>query len=109
MLDQSVLSGVGNVFRNEALHAIGVHPGRPGHQVAPDELDRLWSVLQTMMSRAVADGRIITVEAVDRTAVPEAAARRVYEQDRCRDCGAPVVVSTIGGRTAYHCSVEQLR
>lgn len=107
LLDQRVLAGVGNVFRNEALHAIGVPPTRPSRTLAPDELERLWSVLQTMMSRAVDDGRIVTVDAEDRLAVPESVARRVYKQERCRDCGAAVVVSTVGGRTAYHCPVEQ--
>lgn len=107
LLDQRVLAGVGNVFRNEALHAVGVPPTRPSRALTADELERLWSVLQTMMSRAVEDGRIITVEAADRLAVPEAEARKVYKQERCRDCGAPVVVSTVGGRTAYHCPVEQ--
>ena len=28
LLDQSVLAGVGNVCRNEALHAVGVDPRR---------------------------------------------------------------------------------
>lgn len=107
LLDQSVLAGVGNVFRNEALHAIGVHPTRPSRDLTTDELTRLWSVLQTMMSRAVDDGRIITVEAPDRLALPEAESRKVYKQEHCRDCGAPVVVTTVGGRTAYHCPVEQ--
>ncbi|TDD18887.1 hypothetical protein E1218_25120 [Kribbella turkmenica] len=50
------LAGVGNVFRNEALHAIGVHPTRPSRDLTTDQLTRLWSVLQTMMSRAVDDG-----------------------------------------------------
>jgi endonuclease-8 len=60
-----------------------------------------------MMAQAVEDGRIVTVDAPDRLALPEAEARRVYQQQHCRDCGAPVVVSDVGGRTAYHCPVEQ--
>ena len=40
--------------------------------------------------------------------LPESESRRVYKQDRCHDCGAPVTESTVGGRTAYHCPVEQV-
>ena len=107
LLDQSVLAGVGNVFRNEALHAVGVHPARPSRSLSPAEHARLWDVLVAMMGQAVDDGRIVTVAGPDRLAVPEAQARRVYKQQQCRDCGTPVVVSEVGGRTAYHCPAEQ--
>ncbi len=107
LLDQGVLAGVGNVFRNEALHAVGVHPERPARSMGADLLRELWVVLQRMMSRAVEDGRIITVDAADPLAVPEAEARRVYKRSHCHDCGAPVAVTKVGGRTAYHCPVEQ--
>lgn len=107
LLDQSVVAGVGNVFRNEALHAVGVAPARPSRDLPPERLAQLWSVLRRMMRQAVEDGRIVTVEGPDRLSVPEGEARKVYKQDRCRDCGAEVVVSQVGGRTAYHCPVEQ--
>ena len=107
LLDQAVIAGVGNVFRNEALHAVGVNPGRPSRALTPDELTELWGVLQAMMTQAVEDGRIITVDSEDRLALPESESRHVYKQDHCRDCGAPVTVATVGGRTAYFCPVEQ--
>ena len=107
LLDQAVVAGVGNVFRNEALHAVRVNPARPSRALPPELLHELWEVLRTMMAQGVEDGRIITVDAEDRLAVPEAEARRVYKQEHCRDCGAPVTVATIGGRTAHFCPVEQ--
>lgn len=107
LLDQAVVAGVGNVFRNEALHAMGIHPERPASTLTRDQLDGLWKVLRQMMCRAVEDGRIITVEVADRQAVPEAEARRVYKQSTCRDCGASVHVTEVGGRTAYVCPVDQ--
>ena len=108
LLDQAVVAGVGNVFRNEALHALGIHPSRAAGSMSEAELTELWQVLQRMMAQAVEDGRIITVDAPNRLAVPEAESRRVYKQEHCRDCGAPVAVSKVGGRTAYHCPVEQV-
>lgn len=107
LLDQAVVAGVGNVFRAEALHAVGVHPATPGRAVDRAVLERLWEVLVAMMSRAVADGRIVTVDAPDRSAVPEHESRRVYKREHCYDCGAEVVVGEVGGRTSYHCPVEQ--
>lgn len=110
LLDQAVLAGVGNVFRAEALLACGVHPARPARSLSSEEFDRLWATLVAMMRRGVEDGRIVTVEPApgqERTAVPEACARRVYKQERCRDCATPVVSWNLSGRTAYACPTCQ--
>ena len=107
LLDQAVVAGVGNVFRNEALHEVRVHPATPARDLPRVLGEQLWDVLRRMMSQAVEDGRIVTVDGPDRLSVPESEARHVYKQQRCRDCGAPVEVTEIGGRTAYLCPAEQ--
>ena len=103
LLDQSRIAGVGNVFRAEVLHGMRMPPTRPARTVTATEFAQLWARLQAMMSQAVDDGRIITVEAEIRLAVPEGESRRVYKQERCYDCGTPVVTGTIDGRTTYAC------
>jgi endonuclease VIII len=103
LLDQNRIAGVGNVFRAEVLHGMRMPPTRPARSLAAAEFAALWARLQAMMRQAVLDGRIITVEAVDRLAVPEAESRRVYKQQTCYDCGTPIVTGTIDGRTTYAC------
>ena len=106
LMDQSVLAGVGNVFRAEILHALRIAPDRPAARLTDAEVDALWSGLATMMGQGVVDGRIITADVSpgqDRLQVPEAVARRVYKRDACADCGTPVVTSTLQGRTVYAC------
>ena len=106
LMDQSVLAGVGNVFRAEILHALRIAPDRPAARVTDAEFDALWSGLAVMMARGVEDGRIITVDVApgqDRLDVPEALARRVYKRDGCADCGTPVLTTTVQGRTVYAC------
>ena len=107
LLDQTTIAGVGNVFRNEALHELRLHPATAGRDLSPEQAEQLWAVLQRMMAQAVEDGRIVTVDGPDRLTVPESEARHVYKQQHCRDCGAPVEVHEIGGRTAYVCPVDQ--
>ena len=109
LLDQTVVAGVGNVFRNEALHEVRLHPATPARDLSRVEVEQLWEVLRRMMAQAVEDGRIVTVDGPDRLSVPESEARHVYKQRHCRDCGAPVEVTEIGGRTAYLCPAEQPR
>lgn len=103
LLDQSVVAGVGNVFRAEALHACRIAPTRPARALSADELDALWLVLVDMMSRALDEGRIITADAEDRLSLPEEESRRVYKRSACFDCGTPIEVREVSGRTAYWC------
>ena len=106
LMDQSVLAGVGNVYRAEILHALRMAPERPAARVSDAEFDALWSGLRATMAQGVADGRIITVDVPvgeDRSQVPEAVARRVYKRDACADCGTPVLTTTLQGRTVYTC------
>lgn len=85
--------------------------GRTIHRLARGLAERVGRPLcaapRRMMRQAIEDGRIVIVPGVDPATVPEAEARRVQEQEVCRDCGAPVVVASVGGRTAYVCPVEQ--
>ena len=106
LLDQSVLAGVGNVFRAEALFAAGISPARPAQQLDRRDFDTLWQTLRSMMQRAVEEGRIITAEpgnGGDRKRLREDEGRHVYKQSRCRRCTTPVEVSSLGRRTSYAC------
>jgi endonuclease-8 len=103
LLDQRRIAGVGNVFRAEALHGMRMSPTRPAGTITPGEFTELWARLQAMMRRAVDEGRINTVDAQDRLAVPEGESRRVYKQKACYDCKTPIITGTVGGRTTYAC------
>lgn len=100
LLDQSVLSGVGNVFRAEVLLATGLHPTRPASTLDDATFARLWETLRAMMTRAQIEGRIVTRP-------PDG--RMIYKQDRCGRCGGPVETFPLGGRTAYACPNDQPR
>ena len=49
IVDQKVVAGIGNIYKNEALFAAGIDPRRPVTFVAPEELDALWNIVIPMM------------------------------------------------------------
>ncbi|MBI5089631.1 MAG: Fpg/Nei family DNA glycosylase [Actinobacteria bacterium] len=107
LLDQSVISGVGNVYRAEALFVHGIHPSRPGNACTRDELEQLWVTITAMLRRGVKDNRIVTV---DRRLVPvpkgklrRGEATYVYHRDLCLRCGTPIQTVELGGRPCYFC------
>ncbi|MDQ3810482.1 MAG: Fpg/Nei family DNA glycosylase, partial [Chloroflexota bacterium] len=111
LLDQQLLSGVGNVYRLEALFVSGIHPERPANGLSRAEFDALWHTLRSMLRQGVEDRRIVTVHPSERTlAGPDGVecvrsedAFYVYHQQRCRRCGAPIRTWRVGGRPAYAC------
>ena len=120
LMDQSVLAGVGNVYRAEVLFAHGIHPERPANSLGKAEFDALWSWLVLALRRGVRDKRIITADEAEgggpgpRTGGgPPARGKRrwlsraerlnIYKASRCPRCKGPVRRWELSGRWAYAC------
>jgi endonuclease-8 len=93
LLDQTVVSGVGNVYRAEALLHHGISPLRPANQLTEAEFTALWKTLVRLLRKGVREGRI--------------SGRDVYRRDACLRCGTPVRRFDLAGRWAYHCPTCQ--
>jgi len=112
LLDQSVLCGVGNVYRAEALFVNGINPNRPGNATSEAELRALWDTVVTMLRKGVMDNRIVTVDRRLVTLPKDRKLRRgeatyVYHRDLCLRCGTSVQIVELGGRACYFCPVCQ--
>jgi endonuclease VIII len=113
LMDQSVLAGVGNVYRAELLFRHRISPFRPGRHVDPDLWGRMWSDLVTLMRAGVRMGRIVTTRPEHRSrrggAVSLEDARYVYRRTGlpCRICGTEVRTEVMVGRNLYWCPVCQ--
>jgi formamidopyrimidine-DNA glycosylase len=42
LMDQSLVAGVGNIYRAEILFKSGVHPELPACDLAREQFDRIW-------------------------------------------------------------------
>jgi formamidopyrimidine-DNA glycosylase len=113
LMDQSVLAGVGNVYRAELLFRHGVSPFRPGRGVDADLWRRMWADLVTLMRAGVRMGRIVTTRPEDRSrrrgAVQGEDAHYVYRRTGrpCRVCGTEVRIEVMVGRNLYWCPACQ--
>ena len=113
LMDQSVLAGVGNVYRAELLFRHRVSPFRPGRAVDPETWTAMWRDLVVLMRAGVRMGRIVTTQPEDRDrrrgAVARADAHYVYRRTGlpCRICGTEVHTEAMVGRNLYWCPVCQ--
>lgn len=111
LLNQSVMAGVGNVYRAEALFVVGIHPDRPGKSLSRSEFDQLWELLGRWLKLGVKYNRIITADAKRFGKTPSRLNKNerllVYKKATCTECGQPVTSWSCGARTVYACTVCQ--
>jgi endonuclease-8 len=109
LMDQSVMAGIGNVYRAEVLYRAGLSPFWPGHDVRRPTWDALWEDLRTLMRKGVKSGRIITTDQHDRdkrSGPPgRLDAHYVYRRAGlpCRRCGTEVRSQVMAGRNLFWC------
>ena len=97
LLDQGVVSGVGNLLADEVLWRARMNPRRPADDLSDDELDALRRAIRAAVRDAVRHGGAHT---------GHLNAHRV-RGGLCPRCGAELARATIGGRTTFWCPVEQ--
>jgi endonuclease-8 len=113
LMDQSVLAGVGNVYRAEILYRAGLSPFRPGREVDSQVWDALWLDLVAHMKAGVRTGRIVTTDREDRDRRSGTPTREdshyVYRRDGlpCRRCGTEVRTQVMAARNLFWCPVCQ--
>lgn len=56
LLDQSLVSGIGNIYADEALWGAGLHPERPTERMRRADTLRLMAAVQDVMRRALEVG-----------------------------------------------------
>ncbi len=110
LLDQSVIAGIGNVYRSEILFLCGIHPATPANELSDDDIECLWRTAGTQLRLGLRLGRIITIRLADvgarrRLDLDEDERRYVYHRDGlpCHRCGSIVRRSDIGARSAWWC------
>lgn len=107
LLDQSVIAGVGNVYRAEVLFLLGIHPERPGNSVSRKEFDSLWKLLVSLLNIGVKYNRIIIADPKS-VGKPRSRMNRkerllIYKHTFCTKCDGQVRWWELGARKAYAC------
>jgi DNA-formamidopyrimidine glycosylase len=114
LLDQHVVSGVGNIYADEGLWAARVHGLRPGDRLGPRVVMRLLKETAAVMERALAvGGTSFDSLYVDADGAAGYFARELAAYGRggleCRRCGEAMRTEAIGGRSHTFCPRCQVR
>jgi formamidopyrimidine-DNA glycosylase len=107
LLNQKLLSGVGNIYADESLFRAGIRPRRRAASLTREDRRRLYLAVQEVLKEAIALGGSTISDYVD--ADGEAGffqlEHRVYgrEQEPCLVCKSPIKRVVIAGRSSHYC------
>ena len=114
LMDQSIIAGIGNVYRAELLFLSGYSPYVPGKEVSKQVFDDVWGNAVRLLILGAEDGMIRTVadgHLTDAEAQLHGHAQNTYVYKRagspCRVCGGLVRAADMAGRTLYWCPTCQ--
>ena len=110
LMDQSVVAGIGNVYRAELLFRARLNPHTPGRALSEETVRALWRDWAKLLKIGVETGQMMTMDGLRGAAKDAALANRadrhwVYHRtgEPCRVCGTPIVMEELGGRKLYWC------
>ncbi|MET0813512.1 MAG: DNA-formamidopyrimidine glycosylase family protein [Microbacterium sp.] len=110
LMDQSVVSGIGNVYRAELLFRARQNPHTPGRDVPSDVVRGIWRDWVRLLSIGVETGQMMTMDDLSPDEWRAAMASRddrhwVYHRAGlpCRVCGTTIVVEEMATRKLYWC------
>jgi endonuclease-8 len=107
VMDQAVMSGVGNIYRTELLFRARLCPNTPGRQMTRQRFHAIWADAVKLLNIGVKYNRIITV---DLKSAEKPASRLTYGErtlifgkTQCPSCRGPITRFEIAKRRAFRC------
>jgi endonuclease VIII len=110
LMDQSVVSGIGNVYRAELLFRARLNPFTPGRDIPEHAVRELWRDWTRLLRIGVETGQMMTMDDLSPDAWRAAMASRddrhwVYRRAGlpCRVCGTEIALQELATRKLYWC------
>lgn len=107
LLNQRLLSGVGNIYADESLYRAGIRPKRIAGRLTRSELERLRASLRTVLEQAITLGGSSISDYVDAEGM-----RGFFQLEHCvylrtgepcRRCKTPIRRIILAGRGTHFC------
>lgn len=110
LMDQSVIAGIGNVYRAELLFRAGINPYTPGNRLSEEQLHSLWDDSVALLKVGVKTGFMITRDELFTKKPTKDERNFVYKREGqpCRVCGTKVSIALAAARKLYWCEGCQL-
>jgi len=111
LLDQKLVSGIGNIYANDALYMSKINPKRKTHTISNSEYKSLFENVQKIINEGI-EHRGSTIDRyADLYGKPGSHQNyfRIYgkKNHKCKDCGTQITFEKVQGRGTFYCPTCQ--
>ena len=105
LLDQSFVAGIGNIYADEILWDIKVHPLRSASGLSDEEIKALIGSTRKILKKAIKAGGTTIRSYTSSLGVTGRfqLSLNCHTIDKCKRCGCDIVKIRVGGRGTYYC------
>lgn len=113
LLDQSVVSGVGNIYSDELLWLAGINPKRKISEIKKDEFPKIYKAMVSVLKKGIDFGGDSTSDYrnIDgehgKFHMSHNAYRKTGQKCNLKGCSGIIKREIIGGRSSHFCSKHQ--
>jgi DNA-formamidopyrimidine glycosylase len=106
LMNQDIISGIGNVYRAEILYRAKINPHKPGNELLAKQIKELWKDSVYLLELGVKHGVMLTRDGYLDEDPGKPERHHVYKRqgEPCRKCGTHIVLEVMAGRKLYFCS-----
>ncbi len=113
LLDQSIITGIGNIYADEILFLSKVHPETKGSNLTNKELDSIITNSVSVLDKAIEEGGTTIRSYTSEEGVTGMFQNNLYvhqrEKEKCKICNSTIVKTRVGGRGTYYCPKCQIK
>jgi formamidopyrimidine-DNA glycosylase len=109
LLDQRILTGIGNIYANEICFELRIDPRTPGNQLEPAQAVRLVEAAKAILNKAIDLGGT-TIHSFSAGGITGRFQNelQVHMQTVCPVCKGPIMKEAVNGRGTYYCAKCQV-
>ena len=106
LLDQDIISGLGNIYVDEVLFASNIKPNKPGNKITLKDIKSILNNSKTILDEAIKCGGTTIRSYTSSLGVTGSYQNHlcVHTKSICPKCNSNISKMKIGGRTTYYCS-----
>lgn len=105
LLDQGIISGLGNIYVDEVLFASKINPNRSAFSITKEEICAIMSFSRVILNKAI-ECKGTTIRSYTSSLGVIGGYQeflKVHTKEVCPDCRRALCKIKIGGRTSYYC------
>jgi endonuclease VIII len=104
LMDQSVMAGIGNIYRTEILWRQKIHPEVPGKSLDRTAFDLIWKDAVALLQLGVKHNSIITVDKVAKSKTRYRERVNIFAKETCPSCHSEIHKFEMAARRVFSCN-----